>query len=179
MNIYKTTRYPRSTKRTEGVDRAWLLNQLDKAKHPTALLCIALHPAAPFAIAAAAKITEDLLIDFLFGKEELSNHELRAIGIALGNDDCPASPDYLLREDMNMIPEDELAEEVASALNAYRHMDRKHPIYKLYPQLLKMRPLPGEIPYAAAIHEEYTAADLEWANRMKPRPASLPDNVSA
>lgn len=169
MNIYKTTKYPRSKQRAEGVDRAWLLSQLPNAKYPNALLSLALHSTPPWTVAACARITEDVLLDFVFGRESLSACEIHAIGFALGDNRETVDASYITDEEMAYISDDELDEYLQGARDAYSHMDKKHPVRKLLPELFKMRPLPCDVAFAPCYIVERTPEEIEWNRRAKPR----------
>lgn len=173
MNIYKTTRYPRCRKRSEGVDRAWLLSQLPNAKHPDALLAIALHWDAPWSIAARARITEDVLIDFLLGRDGLSAEEIRVIGFALGTGREFVCESYIKGEALTFVNDEDLDEYQQDMKDAYSRMDKKHPVCKLLPGLFEMRPLPLEVSSAPINIIERTPDEIEWSSRIKPRSAAM------
>lgn len=170
---YKTTRYPRSKRRGEGVARAWLLSQLPNAKRPNALIDVALSPLHPWAIAAACKVTEDVLIDFFLGKDELSECELCALGAILAFDGENLSQDYLLKESLSVLYDDEREEHVSSAKTAMKRMDKRHPVYNLLPGLFEMDPTPWSATTTPWIFADMPSDYVNYGNRIKPRSSPI------
>lgn len=166
---YKTTRYPRSNRRGEGVDRAWLLSQLPNAKRPNALIDVALSPLHPWAIAASCKVTEDVLIDFFLGKDDLSTCELCALSSALAFDGENLSQDYLLKESLSLLDGEEREEHLSEAREVMKRMNKRHPVYDLLPGLFEMDPTPWSAATAPWIFADMPSDYVSHGNRIKPR----------
>lgn len=78
-----------------GVSREWLVRQIDRSPYPNMLLEVAMHPYYPCTLANFAFVTEEVLIDFLLGEDELTPSEF--IGLHRGiNIFLPVTREYLL-----------------------------------------------------------------------------------
>ena len=84
------------------IDRAWLVDQLPRAKRPNALLEVALQPLPIYRIALQAWISVDTLIDFLLGDDDLTPYELHALDKALDIFNAGDATDYLARETLDL-----------------------------------------------------------------------------
>ena len=78
MKQYLCTRYP-VDKKNGGVSRAWLLEQRHAAVYPNLLVEIALHPAPPALTAIRIGVSEDVLVDILLGKDQISWGEAQGL----------------------------------------------------------------------------------------------------
>lgn len=87
------------------IDRAWLVDQLPRAKRPNALLEVALHPLPLYRIALQTWISVDALIDYLLGGDDLTPFELHSLNHVLDIFDAGNSADFLADETL-VIAED-------------------------------------------------------------------------
>lgn len=67
------------------IDRRWLLTQLSEAKYPNMLLELALHPYYSSSLCNFAYVTDDVLIDFVLGKDEMTASEMFGLCRGLSN----------------------------------------------------------------------------------------------
>ena len=83
------------------IDRAWLVDQLPRAKRPNALLEVALQPLPIYRIALQTWVSVDTLIDFLLGDDDLTPLELQNLSNVLDLFDGGGSTAFLTKEDLS------------------------------------------------------------------------------
>lgn len=128
MGHTTATRYPNHV---GDIDRAWLVEQLPKAKYPNALLEIALHPYYSSTLCNYAYVTIDVLIDFVLGEDSLTASEFSGLLRGLSNYKRE-NADFMVSESLsicNDIQRIQRAKEILQSVAARRG----HPaIYLIY-----------------------------------------------
>lgn len=152
MGHTTTTRYPNHA---GDIDRAWLVEQLPKAKYPNALLEIALHPYYSSSLCNFAHVTDDVLIDFVLGEDTLSAGELFGLVRGLSNLKYE-SADFLMLETLSFCSD---AQRIQRAKEIMKYVDQKysHPAMVLTTTFLNLE----EVPTSAVDNAERF---LRWAN---------------
>lgn len=137
MGHTTATRYPNHA---GDIDRAWLVEQLPKAKYPNALLEIALHPYYSSSLCNFAHVTDDVLIDFVLGKDTLSAHEYSGLLRGLSNYKRE-NADFMISESLsicNDVQRIQRAKEILQSVSARRG----HPAIYLIYAFLNMKNVP-------------------------------------
>lgn len=146
------------------IDRAWLVDQLPRAKRPNILLEAALHPLPLYRIAAQAWISVDTLIDFMLGDDELTPYELHCLGNVLALFESCANEKWML--DSAVWLNDDL-EAYASAIDAKTHLNPDHPATPLICNMLALASPPYAAVSAALEHVDMSTENL--GNDSSPR----------
>lgn len=92
---------------TNDIDRAWLVDQLPRAKRPNALLEVALQPLPIYRIALQTWVTVDTLIDFLLGDDDLTPFELQSLNSVLDIYGDGGSTEFLTDEVLSVYTKEE------------------------------------------------------------------------
>lgn len=153
MGHTTATRYPNHA---GDIDRAWLVEQLPKAKYPNALLEIALHPYYSSSLCNFAHVTDDVLIDFVLGEDTLSAGELFGLVRGLSNLKYE-SADFLMLETLSFCSD---AQRIQRAKEIMKYVAGKynHPAIALITAFLSLE----DVPTSAVDNAERF---LCWANR--------------
>lgn len=174
MKQYLCTRYP-VDKKNGGVSRAWLLDQRHTAKYPNLLVEIALHPAPPALTAVRIGVSEDVLVDILLGKDEITFGEAKRLREALRSDAGYPCFDYLFSGKLACDYSSEDAAMLKETRRDARKLKGKHPAIALVKAMVK-----EDAPPRAAVTAVDTYSDYlhpEYARRIKITPRTLPVQV--
>ena len=150
------------------IDRAWLVDQLPRAKRPNALLVVALSP-LPFArIAAQTWVSVDTLIDFVLGDDDMTPSEMSHLGIALDvlEENGPISHEWLLSETTR--PETD-EETISVARDALQRMPAEDPVTPLVARLMQMESIPHPVVDAALLYDDMAGRNIVIEPNVKPR----------
>jgi len=159
MYIDNTTKKHPVEPHCGGVSRAWLVEQLPKAKHPNMLLEVALHPYFPCTFCDFAYVTEDVLVDVFMGEDTLTARE--ACGLLRGLSNFKyITFDYMIEEQLT-ICEDK--KRIEKAKEIARGFSGRHPAHSLIQQQLE-QPL---VPLAAVHGAERFRRQAEEDKRRK------------
>lgn len=155
MGHTTATRYPNYA---GDIDRAWLVNQLPKAKYPNALLEIALHPYYSCSLCNFAHVTDDVLIDFVLGEDTLTASEFFGLVRGLSNLKYE-SADFMVLDKLSICSENQ---RIQQAKEIMQYVDGKynHPAIALITAFLNLE----EVPTSAVDNAERF---LCWANGWK------------
>ena len=148
------------------IDRAWLVDQLPRAKRPNALLSIALSPLPIVRIAAQTWICVDTLIDFVLGDDDLTQLELNYLGRALEFYDEPAEPEWLMDETMHTENDDEC---IADAVALLDKMPPDSPVTALTKRLLQLDAVPYVAVWTPMLYGDLALDRLNIGPLAKPR----------
>lgn len=151
---------------TNDIDRAWLVDQLPRAKRPDALLCIALSPLPIHRIALQTWINVDSLIDFVLGDDDLTRLELYYLGRALEFYDEPAEPEWLMGETMHIEDDDE---GIADAVDLLDKMPPDSPVTILTRKLLQQDLVPYVAVWTPMLYGDLALDRLNIGPLDKPR----------
>lgn len=148
------------------IDRAWLVDQLHRAKRPNSLLAVALSPLPAVRIAAMSWITVDVLIDFVLGDDDLTPLELSYLGRALEFYDAPISPEWLASETMNTEDDDESLFEALSLLDK---MPPNSPVTRLVNELVHRDVVPYMAAWTPMLYTDLALDGVNIGDPYKPR----------
>lgn len=165
MKISK--RYPIDPS-TNDIDRAWLVDQLPRAKRPNALLVVALSPLPIVRIAAQTWVTPDTLIDFVLGDDDMTSAEMDYLGITLDvlNECGPISHEWLLSETLCTETDEDM---ISAARNALQRMPVTDPVTPLVLRLMQTAPIPHPVVDAALLYDDMANMHIVIEPTAKPR----------
>lgn len=148
------------------IDRAWLVDQLPRAKRPDTLLSIALSPLPAARIAALSWVSIDVLIDFVLGDDDLTPLELSYLGRALEFYDAPMTPDWLTGETLH-IEDDE--ESKAEAVMLLDKMPPDSLVTHLTRELLRQDNAPYIATWTPMLYADLALGGVDIGDLTKPR----------
>lgn len=174
MTCHRTKRYPREKVARNGVNRCWMLEHLSEAKYPRLALALITAVKNPCQIAAEARISEDVLLDVVFGRDDLTCSEWHDIADAFRNSvGVPPCVSWLQAPDVYYDSAEDTAELLQAINRAFSFVSASHPAHKPGIELLKMRPMPHEAAVFAFDFMDMGKAGVRRAMQTKPRCASL------
>lgn len=148
------------------IDRAWLVDQLPRAKRPDALLSIALSPLPIQRIAIQTWISVDTLIDFVLGDDDLTQLELNYLGRALEFYNEPAEPEWLTGETVHIEDDDEC---ISDAVMLLSKMPPDSPVTLLTRELLRRDNIPYVAVWTPMLYADLALDKLDIGPYDKPR----------
>lgn len=150
------------------IDRAWLVDQLPRAKRPNALLVVALCPLPIVRIAAQTWVTPDTLIDFVLGDDDMTPAEMNCLGCTLDIlGECgPIAHEWLLSETL-IIETDE--DTISDARDELHNMPAEDPVTPLVSRLMQMEPIPGPAIDTALLYADIANNGIMIDSNVKPR----------
>lgn len=148
------------------IDRAWLVDQLPRAKRPNALLSVALSPLRIPRIAALTWVSTDVLIDFVLGADDLTPLELRYLCRALEIYNAPTDEDWMLTETLASDDDEEFLESAAEMLQS---MPEDNPVTPLVVQLMKWERIPYVAAFTPLLFSDMAADGIRLGDQVKPR----------
>lgn len=171
MKQYLCTRYP-VDKKNGGVSRAWLLEQRHAAAYPNLLVEIALHPAPPALTAIRIGVSEDVLVDILLGKDQISWGEAQCLRDAMRTDVGYPRYEYVFSKTLNCNNFYEEESDLKEARRDARKLKGKHPAIPLIKALVKEENPPHAALMAIDFYRDFQRP--EYARRVQITPRALP-----
>lgn len=171
MKQYLCTRYP-VDKKHGGVSRAWLIEQRHTAKYPNLLLEIALHPAPPALTAVRIGVSEDVLVDILLGKDQISWGEAKELRDALRTDVGYPCYEFAFSSSLDCDNTCEDGDGLKEARRDARKLKGKHPAIPLIKALVKGENPPRAAVMAIDFYSDYQRP--EYARKVMITPRTLP-----
>lgn len=151
---------------TNDIDRAWLVDQLPRAKRPDTLLGIALSPLPAVRIAALSWVSVDVLIDFALGDDDLTTVELNYLGRALELYDGATEPDWLTGETVHIEDDEDC---IAEAVMLLDKMPPDSPVTILTRDLLQRDNVPYVAVWTPMLYADLALDKLDIGDLYKPR----------
>lgn len=140
-----------------AIDRKWLLTQLPEAKYPNALLEVALHPYFSDTLCNFAYVTDDVLIDFVMGRDELTASEFFELLRGLSNYKNE-SADFMVNETLVYCRNEEQIQAAKKAVECVCK-EYRHPALSLIRTLLE----DDKVPQSAVDNaERFTGWAESW-----------------
>lgn len=171
MKQYLCTRYP-VDKKHGGVSRAWLVEQLHVAKYPNLLLEVALNPAPPALIAIKSGVSEDVLVDIILGKDDITWDETQALREALLTDVGYPCYDFAFSKELDPYEETEDGNGLKEARRDARKLKYKHPAVPIIKKLLRQETPPAVVIRMLNAFDDYQKP--EYSRRAQVTPRALP-----